>query len=145
MGQSASTAELADALEQMSVWLRREVPTSVSASTITTLHTLAARGPLRISDLADREAVSQPGMTGLVNRLEAAGYAERVADPADGRVALVRITEAGRAVLARRSAARTLVLERELDRLADADRTALLTAVPALRRLITSTSESVPA
>ena len=40
-------------------------------------------------------------MTTLVNRLEAAGQAERVADPTDGRAALVRITEAGRALLRR--------------------------------------------
>ena len=148
MRRPADTAELADAVDRLTMWLRRQVPTAVSSSTITTLDALAVHGPLRISDLAEREAISQPGMTSLVNRLEAAGQAERVADPSDGRAALVRITDAGRALLTQRHAARALVLERELLDLDDADRAALVAAVPAIRRLITRagnrTTESVP-
>lgn len=136
MGRIADTAELADAVDRLTMWLRRQVPTAVSSSTITTLDTLDAHGPLRISELAEREAISQPGMTSLVNRLEAAGQAERVPDPTDGRAALVRITEAGRGLLAQRHAARALVLERELDELDQADRAALAAAVPAIRTLI---------
>ncbi len=130
-------------IDRLTFWLRRQVPTAVSSSTITTLDALATHGPLRISDLAEREAISQPGMTSLVNRLEAAGQAERVPDPTDGRAALVRITEAGRALLTQRHAARAQVLGRELAHLDEADRAALVSAVPALRRLIT-TRESVP-
>jgi len=139
MRRSADTADLADAIDRLTMWLRRQVPTAVSSSTITTLDALAVHGPLRISDLAEREAISQPGMTSLVNRLEAAGQAERIPDPTDGRAALVRITEAGRALLTQRHAARALVLERELRDLDDADRAALVAAVPAIRRLITPT------
>jgi DNA-binding MarR family transcriptional regulator len=143
MGRTVDTAEFADAIDRLTMWLRRKVPTAVSSSTITTLDALAVNGPLRISDLAEREAISQPGMTSLVNRLEAAGQAERVPDPTDGRAALVRITEAGRALLTQRHAARALVLERELRDLDAADRAALLAAVPAVHRLITRTKESV--
>jgi DNA-binding MarR family transcriptional regulator len=142
MGRTGDTAGLADAVERLSMWLRRQVPTAVSSSTITTLDSLEVHGPLRISDLAEREAVSQPGMTSLVNRLEAAGQAERVSDPTDGRAALVRITEAGRALLAQRHAARALMLERELERLDGADRAVLAAAVPAIRRLINFDKES---
>ena len=137
MGRTSDTAGLADAIDRLTMWLRRQVPTAVSSSTITTLDSLATNGPLRISELADREAVSQPGMTSLVNRLEAAGQAERVPDPTDRRAALVRITEAGRALLDQRHAARALVLEHELADLDDTDRAALLAAVPAIHRLIT--------
>jgi len=137
MGRASDTAGLADAIDRLTMWLRRQVPTAVSSSTITTLDSLATNGPLRISELAEREAVSQPGMTSLVNRLEAAGQAERVPDPTDGRAALVRITEAGRALLDQRHAARALVLEHELADLDDTDRAALLAAVPAIHRLIT--------
>jgi DNA-binding MarR family transcriptional regulator len=143
MGRTPDTADLADAIDRLTMWLRRQVPTAVSSSTITTLDSLATAGPLRISDLAEREAVSQPGMTSLVNRLEAAGQAERVADPTDGRAALVRITEAGRALLTQRHAARALVLEQELADLDEADRAALVAAVPAIRRLITHNRERV--
>lgn len=108
----------------------------VSSTTVTTLDTLRTDGPLRISALAVRESVSQPGMTALVNRLEAAGHAERYADPADGRASLVRITDAGRQLLADRHAARTLSLLAMIEQLDRADREALVTALPALEKLI---------
>jgi DNA-binding MarR family transcriptional regulator len=127
---------VADVMDRLSMWLRRQVPSAVSSSTITTLYTLSSDGPIRISDLAEREALSQPGMTTLVNRLEATGYAERFADPTDGRAALVRITDSGRAVLAERHTARTAALQSELDRLDTADRAALAAALPAIERLI---------
>jgi DNA-binding MarR family transcriptional regulator len=132
---------VADLLDRLAVWLRRQVPNAMSSSAITTLYTLNSDGPLRISDLAGREALSQPGMTIVVNRLEALGQAERVADPSDGRATLVRITDAGRAVLTERHAARVEVLTRELDRLDDTDRAALTAALPALERLIDRHSE----
>jgi DNA-binding MarR family transcriptional regulator len=138
-------AATADAIARLSMWLRRQVPSAVSTSTITTLDTLHAAGPLRVSELAEREALSQPGMTTLINRLESAGQAERVADPSDGRAALVRITDVGRAVLAERHAARTELLQRELLHLDDADRAALAAAVPAIQRLIARTKETVAA
>ena len=145
MRTTHDAAATADAIDRLSMWLRRQVPAAVSTSTITTLDTLQAAGPLRVSELAKREALSQPGMTTLINRLEAAGQAERVADPSDGRAALVRITDLGRAVLAERHAARTELLERELLHLDDADRAALAAAVPAIKRLIARTTETVAA
>ncbi len=95
---------MAEGLEALAVWLRRLAPNTVSTSTMTTLGTLDAYGPLRVSELAAREAISQPGMTALINRLEANGWAERYADPTDGRAALVRITAKGRRMVAERRA-----------------------------------------
>jgi DNA-binding MarR family transcriptional regulator len=75
-------------------------------------------------------------MTTLIDRLEAAGQAERVPDPSDRRATLVRITELGVKVLAARQADRTAALAAELERLDDADRAALIAALPAVRRLV---------
>ena len=133
----AHTRAVAEAIERLVMWVRRQTPAQVSTSTITTLDTLHTEGPMRISDLAQHEAISQPGMTTLVNRLEAAGQAERIPDPTDGRATLVRITEVGRTVLADRHAARTEALLAELARLDPADRDALVAALPAVQRLIT--------
>jgi DNA-binding MarR family transcriptional regulator len=143
----ADMEHVADTLDRLALWLRRQVPTGVSSSTITALDSLHVHGPLRVSELADREALSQPGMTTLVNRLEAAGQAERIADPTDGRAALVRITDVGRAVLAERHRARTELLRRELAHLDPADRAALAAALPAVQRLIArrAAKETVPA
>lgn len=126
---------VAAALEQLAMWVRRNAPSQLSTSTITTLDTLASKGPLRISQLADHEAISQPGMTTLVNRLEAAGYAERIADPTDGRAALVRITDAGRNVLAQRHLTRTAALRSELRHLDEAALASLAAALPAIQQL----------
>jgi DNA-binding MarR family transcriptional regulator len=118
------------------MWARRQAPAPVSTTTITTLDTLLAEGPLRVSQLAEREAISQPGMTTLIDRLEAAGQAERIPDPSDGRATLVRITDLGRKVLAARQADRTAALVAELERLDATDKQALLAALPAVQKLI---------
>jgi DNA-binding MarR family transcriptional regulator len=46
----------------------------------------------RLSVLAARAQIAKQTATALVDRLEGAGYVERVADPADGRARLVRLT-----------------------------------------------------
>ena len=132
---------LAESIESLTMWMRRQAPSRVSTSTVTTLDSLRMQGPMRISDLAEREAITQPGMTTLVNRLEAAGYAERVPDPTDGRATLVRITDVGRKVLAERHADRAAALHAQLERLDARDRAALVAALPAVRRLITHRPE----
>ena len=57
---------------------------------------VAARiGPqgTRLSDLAEQAQVTKQTATAIVDRLESAGYVERVADPTDGRARLVRLTD----------------------------------------------------
>ncbi|NUS40811.1 MAG: MarR family transcriptional regulator [Terrabacter sp.] len=56
---------------------------------------VAARiGPngTRLGDLAEQAQVTKQTATALVDRLEAAGWVERVPDPRDGRARLVRLT-----------------------------------------------------
>jgi DNA-binding MarR family transcriptional regulator len=101
----------------------------------TTLDTLCFAGPLRISDLAVREHLSQPGMTTLVNRLEADGLATREPDPSDGRAALVAVTDEGRRRVAEFRTRRAATMAAWLSELSDADLQALSAAVPALSRL----------
>src|ERR1700755_372445 len=110
IADSAELARLAEALEQTASWVRRTTPrVEWSLAGATTLDTLGREGPQRVSDLTAREAISQPGMTGLVARLAAAGLVERGPDPTDGRATLVSITAAGRDWLAERHALRARV------------------------------------
>ena len=134
--QLSDAQGLATGLERLSMWLRRQVPPTVSSSTLTALDRLDIEGPLRVSELAAREAMTQPGVTILINRLAQAGWAERFPDPTDGRATLVRITEAGRAKLAERNATRARVLRARLAELSDEDQQLLTAALPALERLI---------
>ncbi|WP_347352423.1 MarR family transcriptional regulator [Intrasporangium sp.] len=53
----------------------------------------------RLSVLAERAQVAKQTATALVDRLERAGYVERVPDPADGRARLVRPTARMQAVI----------------------------------------------
>jgi len=56
---------------------------------------VAARiGPkgTRLGDLAEQAQVTKQTTAALVDRLEAAGWVERVPDPRDGRARLVRLT-----------------------------------------------------
>ncbi|WP_270888906.1 MarR family winged helix-turn-helix transcriptional regulator [Pedococcus sp. 5OH_020] len=46
----------------------------------------------RLSVLAERAQIAKQTATALVDKLERAGYVERVADPTDGRARLVRMT-----------------------------------------------------
>ena len=56
-------------------------------------------GGTRLGTLADRAQVAKQTATALVDRLERAGYVERVPDPSDGRARLVRMTARAKAAL----------------------------------------------
>lgn len=128
-------AAIADGLDRLLLWARRSTPVQMSSTSITTLDTLDQDGPIRVTDLAQREGVSQPGMTTLVNRLVVEGYAERLSDPRDRRAALVRITPAGRAMLGERQRARSAALHTVIARLPREHQAALAAAVDALHAL----------
>jgi DNA-binding MarR family transcriptional regulator len=53
----------------------------------------------RLSVLAERAQIAKQTATALVDKLERAGYVERVPDPTDGRARLVRMTDRARSVI----------------------------------------------
>jgi DNA-binding MarR family transcriptional regulator len=137
----ADVRALATAMERLTMWLRHESPTVASASTVAALDRLHTEGPLRVSELARLEAMTQPGITILVNRLADSGYAERVADPTDGRATLVRITPDGEALLLERQASRAAILRERIAQLAAEDQHLLSAALPAIERLLATTHD----
>ena len=74
-------------------------------------------------------------MTQLIARLQDSGLVGRDADPADGRVVQVRLTEAGREMLARRRAVRAERLAVILARISPEEQAALAAALPAIDAL----------
>jgi DNA-binding MarR family transcriptional regulator len=64
------------------------------------LYALSTAPPegLRISELNADVLLTQPGLSRLIARLEAAGLVERDADPEDGRASRIRLTAEGVAV-----------------------------------------------
>ena len=124
------------ALDRLFGVLRRHLTSDgISLTAAGTLRNLELTGSRRLTALAAEEGVTQPGMTQLVSRLERDGLAERTTDPTDRRVVLVRITPAGREVLARRRESRARHLADLLAKLSDDDRRHLAAALPALERL----------
>lgn len=65
------------------------------------LFTLAAEDGLPSSEIARRAGHSKSRLTGLVDTLEAKGLVERRPSEEDGRVHLLHVTRAGRALIAR--------------------------------------------
>jgi DNA-binding MarR family transcriptional regulator len=136
--EPAQTAELTAALERLVRLFVRKLnpPSELSLGALAAMVTLERSGPCRLTELAQREGVTQPAMTQLVSRLQAEGLVARETDPSDGRVVQVSITDAGRAALARRRAARNERLADLLDRLSPAEQAALTAAIPAIEALI---------
>ncbi|WP_246633542.1 MarR family winged helix-turn-helix transcriptional regulator, partial [Pseudonocardia nigra] len=128
---------VAASLDQLVTLLPRLSPRrGLSLVAASTLATLERGGPLRLTELAEAQAVTQPAMTGLVGRLAAQGLVERSPDPHDRRSVLVAVTDAGRALLARRSHDRAEALAALIAELDADDRAAIAAAAPAITRLV---------
>jgi len=137
---------LAGDLEQVLGLFRSLVqPSALSMTAGATLSTLERNGRCRLTALAGREGVTQPAMTQLVSRLQDAGLVSREADPTDGRVVQVSITDAGKTMLARRRARRADGLAGVLARLSAEHRAALANALPALDELAAIRRDFEPA
>ena len=136
VADEALAADVAAGLERV-IGLFRSLsqPSGLSMTAAATLATLERNGPSRLTLLAAREGVTQPAMTQLISRLEDGGLVRREADPMDGRVVLVTITEEGRVTLARRRARRAEKLAVILARLSPEHRAALAAALPWLDAL----------
>jgi DNA-binding MarR family transcriptional regulator len=99
------------------------------------LWALAVR-PRRITELAARERVTQPGITLLVNRLAERGRVERHSHPEDGRVVMVELTDEGRKVHERLRAEYRALLHEDMATLPDGDVKTLARAIEILDQLI---------
>jgi DNA-binding MarR family transcriptional regulator len=144
---TAAREEVAAALEQLAFLAVRHLTNrDISFTAASTLGRLNREGPARLTALAADEGVTQPSMTQLIQRLERQGLVTRVNDPDDGRVVLVAVTAAGRALLAQRRRSRTDRLAELLATLSPEDEQALATAVraaaPAFQRLVESAAQA---
>jgi len=83
------------------------------------MQVIARRSSCRVYDIADELSITIGGTSKLVDRIEAAGYCVRRANPDDRRSSIIELTAAGRRILAKA----TKVFEEEL-------RTRIGSAVP---------------
>jgi DNA-binding MarR family transcriptional regulator len=113
----------------------RLTPRDLTLTSLSTLVTLSRKGPRRITELAASEGVTQPSVTSLVTSLERAGFVERRSDPADRRVVMVAITEAGSAYLRGRRQANAQAIVRAMEELGPEEMAVLVSAIPVIEHL----------
>lgn len=128
--------DLAPVLRELALSIVRDAAQDqLSRTAAAVLSAIERGGPQRITTMATREAVSQPAMTGLVQRLEASGLVTREPDPVDGRAALIAVTPAGSSALAARRRSHDDAIAARLAHLSPTDRALLAAAGTALIHL----------
>ena len=116
--------------------LRQRAEAGVTPSMLSAMSSIGRMGPITLGDLAAVEQVQPPSLTAIVGRLEQEGLVVRDSDPADRRVARVRLSPAGRRLMDRSRSRKTAYLARRLDALAPAEREVLRRALPVMERLL---------
>jgi DNA-binding MarR family transcriptional regulator len=116
--------------------LRREIHSiGVTGGQVSLLIAIKTRPGITARELADRERVSAPGMSGQLVRLEAAQLIRRERAADRRRIGLF-ITAEGDRVLRSVKKKRTAWLSARLDKLTPEERESIESALPALERLL---------
>lgn len=89
-------------------------PGELSLPESAALRKLERGGPATVTALARAEQISAQSMGATLSTLEARGLVKRQSDPADGRRAVMSITEAGLSALSDKRSARIAQLARAL-------------------------------
>ena len=130
-------ADLRPVLLRLARELRKETEQLGITARQATLRWLVKRNAgLSLAQLAAEEGISPPAMSGHVDRLERAGFLERVRSSDDRRRVGLRLTEDGERLMRRVRARRTTWLADRLRGLEPRDLEAVEAAVPALLRLV---------
>jgi DNA-binding MarR family transcriptional regulator len=85
------------------------------------MRSIASRDGCRVYDVAEDLVITIGGASKLVDRIEASGFCERLANPDDRRSSLLRLTASGTAMLAKASLAVNDELRRRLGQRLTAD------------------------
>jgi DNA-binding MarR family transcriptional regulator len=129
--------ELTTAVEDFNtIFIRLPSVRRLNFSTLSVLHTLSRKGPLRLTDLTATEQLKQPALTSLVAKLERDGLVSRRPDPSDGRAVLLSLTREGEQLVRSRRTDRVANLSRLVDRLNDEEREVLAGTARVLARLV---------
>ena len=107
----------------------------LTPSQISALFTIVRMGPMRLSELAEIEAVNPTMLSRIAAQLSDAGLIRREPDPEDRRAAIVGATAAGRRMRERVHRERTRALSVHVDALEPEQREALWSALPVLEEL----------
>lgn len=131
-----NVSEFAIVIEDLTrIFIRLPSIEKLSFTTLSVLHTLSHKSPMRLNELISTEQVTQSAITQLVTRLERDGLVERRPDPSDGRAVLVHITTPGVEIIDSRRSHRIMEIAKLIEGLAPEEKNAIASALPALTRL----------
>lgn len=145
--ESAGTSTGHDELTELAAHLRLAVGRlnrriridgreSIPPLQLSALVTVEQHGPLRLSELARREAVTAPTMSRVLSALADHGLVIRSVDPQDARGVLITLSEHGAVRLDEVRTHRNALVARRLTRLDADQRATLAAAMPALEALL---------
>jgi DNA-binding MarR family transcriptional regulator len=137
-------AQLLVSLSRVRRWLARLGPgesAPIGASGVSALAEVVREGPLRLGDLAARERIAPATLSRVVAGLVDHGFVVRTVDPEDARAGLLTATDAGRELVGTLRSHRAEQFAVRLGGLSPEDRAALLSAGPALARLVAADAQ----
>lgn len=120
------------------LYFRQTVTSAISMAQLSIMMNLQDNGPLRISQIADLEAIRMPTASNAVNHLEHMGLVTRVRDVSDRRGVRVRLTEEGTRQLEKISEERVAQLATLLDGLTEKELKQVENALPLFDRLLST-------
>ncbi len=109
---------------------------SIPPLQLSALVTVEQHGPLRLSELARREAVTAPTMSRVLAALDDQGLVIRTPDPHDARGVRIVLSDEGAVRLTEVRSHRTALVARRLGRLDAEERQRIVAALPALEALL---------
>ena len=115
--------------------IRQQGSSGLTLSQISALSTVEQWGPMRMSSLANHEAVGASVVTRMVASLEELGLVQRADDPDDRRASLVELAPRGRDLLDGLRFERTIGLSARLDRLSAKERERIEAVLPILEKM----------
>ncbi|MBO0767061.1 MAG: MarR family transcriptional regulator [Solirubrobacterales bacterium] len=140
MLSTAPSAEVAETVGVLSDFMRFMVTLphteGLTLSELGVLNGVIGEHAMRISELADMQGMTQPGMTQLITRMERDGLVAREPDPADRRAVRVVARPRGRKLFNQRDASRLALFGRLYEHLDETDKRRLHDALPVLSRLV---------
>ena len=136
VGETELAARLRLVIGRLHRRIRIDGRESVPPLQLSAMVTVEEHGPLRLSELARREAVSVPTMSRVLAALDEQGLVVRTPDPQDARGVLVTLSDDGAQRLSQVRSHRTALVARRLGRLDAEQRATLAAALPALEALL---------
>lgn len=129
-------ADLRLAVGRLNRRLRLHSGSGLTPSQSSIIATLASAGPIRLGELARREAVSAPTASKAVERLIEIGMIEQTSDSNDARIHILALTAQGRKAAQRSDDAATRLLTEALAKRSHDEHRTLRQALPVLQAII---------